>query len=109
MKKFLCTVSVLFFINNNLFANENQADCIILKDENSIICKYIQDRVNFDKNVIFNWVEPNGEISRTKNLIIPAGHGSVYDYRYYSGRTKGIWTFKVTDGEKRYTTNFTVE
>jgi len=108
MKKILNLMLIVFV--NYLFAiNNNKVDCLILEDENSIICKYIQTRVSFDKTVVFDWIEPDGKITRTKELIIPAGHGSVYDYRYIKGRTKGTWTFRVTDANKQYKTTFDIK
>ncbi len=89
--------------------NNTKADCVILKDENSIICKYSHKRLKTQRTVKFNWIEPDGKISRTRDMIIPAGHGSVYDYRYIKGRTKGKWTFEVIDGTEKAYTNFTLE
>ncbi len=110
MKKLIYTFLLVLFTHNLLVAQDApDVDCLILEDENSIICKYIHKRVDYDKNVIFNWIEPSGKITRVKELIIPAGHGSVYDYRYIKGRTHGVWTFTVTDGEKEFKTNFTIE
>ncbi len=110
MKKLLCIIFISVFINNSLLADDEKiADCIILEDENSIICKYTHQRVSYEKSVTFNWIEPDGKITRTKVMIIPAGHGSVYDYRYIKGRTIGKWTFKVTDDSKEFQTNFTIE
>ncbi|MEA3353854.1 MAG: hypothetical protein U9Q33_08575 [Campylobacterota bacterium] len=100
---FLCTIS---------FAQQSQkagVDCLLLVDENSIICKYTQIRVDHEKTVTFQWIDPKGEISRSRDMNIPALHGSVYDYRYIKGRSSGKWTFKVIDGEKEYTTNFTID
>jgi len=84
-------------------------DCLILEDENSIICKYTHKRVDFDKDIIFHWINPKGEVSRTREVVIPAHHGSVYDFRYIDGRMLGIWTFKAVDGYSEYKTNFTIE
>ena len=100
-----------FVFNISLFAQTSGVgvDCLILEDENSIICKYTHERVNVDHNVTFQWIEPNKVISRSREMLIPALHGSVYDYRYIKGRAKGIWTFKVIDEQKEYTTNFTIE
>jgi hypothetical protein len=109
MIKLIYIFFITIVINIGLFANENKVDCIVLKDENSIICKYTQQRVNYQKNVTFNWIEPNGQTTREKELIVPAGHGSVYDYRYIYGRTSGVWTLKVIDDKVEYKTNFTIE
>jgi len=90
-------------------ANENNVDCLILEDENSIVCKYSLMRVDHEKNILIQWIEPDNTVTREREMIIPVNHGSVYDYRYIEGRTKGVWTFKVIDEDKEYTTNFTIE
>ncbi len=100
---------ILLILPNFLFANENHVDCIILEDENSIVCKYTQERVNYDKIVKFNWIDPNGVLSRQRDMEIPRFYGSVYDYRYLSGRLKGQWKFQVLDSGKTYETNFIVK
>ena len=102
----LLYISLLFVGISN--ANEN-VDCIILEDENSIICKYINKRDNQDRNVTFNWFEPNGFLSRQRVLTIPSGHGSVYDFRYIKGRVVGQWTLVINDNNQTYKTNFIIE
>ncbi|PLY06291.1 MAG: hypothetical protein C0625_10020 [Arcobacter sp.] len=84
-------------------------DCLILQDENSIICKYEHERIEEDKNINVQWIDPNGEVSRERILLIPAGHGSIYDFRYIEGREKGIWQFKVIDGEVETSATFEIE
>lgn len=85
---------------------EPNVDCLILEDENSIICKFEITRNTEDKSIIVQWIAPNGEISRSRDMIILAGHGSIYDYRYIQGRELGLWTFKVIYEEKEYSTQF---
>ncbi|PUE64903.1 hypothetical protein [Arcobacter lacus] len=82
-------------------------DCLILEDENSIICKFevIKDAQN-EQKIIINWINPNGEISRTREMLIPAGDSSAYDFRYLDGRESGKWDFKILYGEKEYSTSF---
>jgi len=89
--------------------NKNSADCLILQDENSIICKYLHERMEEDKDILIQWINPKGEISRERTLIIPAGHGSIYDFRYIEGRVKGIWQFKVIDSGLETVANFEIE
>lgn len=91
------------------YANDKNIDCLILKDENSIICKYIQERVPEDKYITMQWIEPDGVITREREILIPAFHSSVYDYRYIEGRSLGEWTFKVIDNEDEYITTFMIE
>lgn len=85
---------------------EPNSDCLILEDENSIICKFELTRSVEDKQIIVRWINPEGELSRERNMIIPAGHGSIYDYRYINGRELGLWTFTVVLNEKSYSTQF---
>ena len=104
MKK-LISLSLLFYLN--LLASSS-VDCIILEDENSIVCKYTHDRVPYDHNISVRWIEPNNIITRKRTMKIPAYHGSIYDYRYIKGRTKGTWTFEAIDDNVSYKTNFTL-
>ena len=101
----------LLLLSIALFAKDikPEVDCLILEDENSIICKYIHERLDVDKNITFEWIEPDGNISRTRDMIVPANHGSVYDFRYMDGRKKGIWIFKVIDGKNILETKFEVK
>jgi len=93
-----------------LFANEkSEVECITLEDENSIVCKYSQKRVDYDKVVKFKWIDPNGFVSRQRDMEIPALYGSVYDYRYIFGRLKGNWKFQVIDGNNTYETTFIIK
>jgi len=104
--KYLLLCTVFFsFVN----AKENKVDCIILEDENSIICKYSHERTSVEKNITVKWIEPDGSITRVRDMIIPSLHSSVYDYRYLSGRTKGVWTFKVIDNGDEYTSTFPIK
>jgi len=108
MKKILL---VMLLLSLSLFAQENKAevDCLILEDENSIICKYVLTRESTDKNITFEWINPSGDVSRTKDVIVLSNHGSVYDFRYINGREKGVWTFKVIDNEQIYKTEFEIK
>ncbi|MAD42070.1 MAG: hypothetical protein CL623_06725 [Arcobacter sp.] len=81
-------------------------DCLILEDENSIICKFETNRTLKDKEIIVQWIDPQGDVSRSRSMIVPAGHASIYDYRYINGRLLGSWSFKVIENEKEYITNF---
>ena len=85
-------------------------DCLILEDENSIICKFevIKDSQN-EQKIVINWVNPNGEISRTREMLIPAGDSSAYDFRYLDGREKGIWNFKIIYKDNEYSNNFEIK
>lgn len=112
IKKFL--TSSLFTVSV-LFANQggdyipHEADCLVIKDENSIICKYKGPRTTEDRFINVEWINPKGEVSRSREIVYPSGHGSVYDFRYLEGRMKGTWQFNVVDGENKASTNFEIE
>jgi len=92
--------------NLELLITEPNVDCLILQDENSIICKFETIRNTQDQQIIVQWIDPQGDISRSREMIVPAGHGSIYDYRYIKGRILGNWAFKVILDEKEYITQF---
>ena len=81
-------------------------DCLILEDENSIICKFEVIRDTKDQQIVINWVSPTGEISRTREMNIPAGDVSAYDYRYLDGREGGKWNFKILYNQNEYSSSF---
>lgn len=85
---------------------EPKVDCLILEDENSIICKFESNRSTEDQQIIVQWIDPEGDISRSRDMIVPAGHGSIYDYRYIKGRSLGLWTFKVISDADEYSVQF---
>ncbi len=82
-------------------------ECSVLDDEDSIICEFevIRDPIH-EQNVSMTWINPNGEISRARDMVIPAGDTSAYDYRYLEGRETGKWSFKILYNQKEYTTQF---
>lgn len=108
MNKVFLVFFTLIIMLTNISANTS-SDCIIIKEDNSIICKYIHSRKTDDRNIRIEWINPNKEISRVKELILPAGHGSVYDFRYVEGRIKGIWTFRVIDNDITTSTTFEIK
>lgn len=105
----LICIGCAIFGNANELTNEQGVDCLILEDENSIICKYSHTRVAYDKHIIMQWIEPSGLVTRERELLVPAFHGSIYDYRYIEGRSEGEWTFKVIDNQETFSTTFTLE
>ncbi len=105
---------IVLLFNTFLFSSEltgdiKKIDCLVLEKENSIICKYEQTRSQEDRFIEFIWINPQGEVSRQREVLLAKGHGSIYDLRYLSGREKGIWTFKVIDKEATYLTEFEIQ
>ncbi len=71
--------------------------CEVLGVESKRIqCTFFTQRVNFDRNISFHWTSPDKEYDfRQHNFKLPAHHGSVYDYRYYHGRSSAEWKISV--------------
>ena len=51
---YLLLLGILFASSVN--AKDDKVDCLILEDENSIICKYSHERISVDKNITMKWV-----------------------------------------------------
>ena len=81
-------------------------DCLILEDENSIICKFEVIRDTKEQQLVIHWISPTGEISRTREMLIPAGDVSAYDYRYLDGREGGKWNLKIIYNQNEYISSF---
>ena len=117
LKRRICMKKLVIFLSfaTLLFAEGSveqktynpNVDCLILEDENSIICKF-EVELNNENNqtLIINWIDPNGAVSRTREMVIPAGDTSAYDFRYLDGREKGKWDFKIIYNNQEYTTKF---
>ena len=54
--------------------------------------------------MIINLIDPNGSVARTREMIIPAGDTSAYDFRYLDEREKCKWDFKIIYNNQEYTT-----
>lgn len=110
-------ICVLPLFGNVVQVNEEKikdynpnADCLVLEDEKSVICKFevMRDETK-EQQITINWISPTGEISRTREMVIPAGDTSAYDYRYLDGRENGKWDFKIIYSGKEYSTKFELQ
>ena len=108
MNKFILTLAtaVTLAFGGETSDVKGEVDCLIIEEENSIVCKYLGQRKMEDRFIDVEWLDPKGNVSRTKKIVMPSGHGSVYDYRYKRGRALGVWTFRAIDGEQSYETEF---
>lgn len=116
---------IIFFIlitNSILFAKETiqkkaevvakvipynpNVECLILADEDSVICKFEVIRSDKEQQIVINWISPTGEISRTREMVINAGDSTAYDYRHLDGRENGKWNFKIIYNDKEYVSQF---
>lgn len=81
-------------------------ECLILADEDSVICKFEVIRSDKEQQIVINWISPTGEISRTREMVINAGDSTAYDYRHLDGRENGKWNFKIIYNDKEYVSQF---
>jgi hypothetical protein len=106
----------MFFAVSAAFAQEPSLSCDVVNDGvEKIQCTFTAPRKNEERETTFYWhSESHPQDDREHTIILPAGHGSVYDYRYLRGRAQGIWTVTVTlthsDGsETEVSHHFTLE
>lgn len=108
-------IAVFMMFISFLFANQNgnvesynpNIECLILEDEDSIVCKFeVQKDEENSQKVTINWISPNGEISRSRELEVAPQNASVYDFRYLDGREKGLWSFVIIYKDSQYSSSF---
>ena len=91
----------------------NRLECTVVEEHDKIIrCTFSSVRIASDRNVTFSWKsETTPQDDRERTFVLPAGHGSVYDYRYYYGRAQGTWQISILgdDGETLAKTSFTID
>ena len=80
--------------------NSNSLICEVLGEGNKRIqCTFFTKRVDYDRNITFQWKSPSiEEDNRNRKIILKAEYGSLYDFRYYYGRAPGKWLVSVKDG-----------
>ena len=98
---------------NDLTKGSDQLECSVLEEHDKIIrCTFSSVRIASDRNVTFSWhSETTPQDDRERTFVLPAGHGSVYDYRYYYGRAQGAWNIRIlgNEGETLAETSFTID
>jgi len=108
---------IFFLMSLNLsFAQEtssaNSIVCEVLGEGSKRIqCTFFSQRVGHDRNITFDWKSPSlEEDHRKRKMILNAHHGSLYDFRYYYGRSPGEWHVCAKDGDiKLAETTFVIE
>ncbi len=96
-------------IKKEVKKSADKDEVLICLDEGSkITCKLMTKRVNKDRDVEFEWESPNGKDDRERDMVLPAGHASIFDSRDKKGRVKGVWTVEVEIGDEEVSTTFTI-
>lgn len=97
-------------IKKEVKKSADKDEVLICLDEGSkITCKLMTKRVNKDRDVEFEWESPNGKDDRERDMVLPAGHASIFDSRDKKGRVKGVWTVEVEIGNEEVSTTFTIQ
>lgn len=86
------------FLVQTVFAQQSSLSCETIDDGiEKIQCTFVTQRKKSEREVQFNWhSESHPQDDRERSIVLPANHGSVYDYRYLRGRAPGIWRVSVT-------------
>ncbi|MEA3521931.1 MAG: hypothetical protein U9R50_03075 [Campylobacterota bacterium] len=92
--------------------NSNTLVCEVLGEESKRIeCTFFTQRMNYDRNITFEWKSPSlSEDNRKRKMILSAYHGSLYDYRYYYGRSPGEWHVCIKSADAKLAeTSFVIQ
>jgi len=98
MNKIIRTGALSLLFTAALYAQDTSVSCEILDDGvEKIQCKLVTPRKDVARETTFGWHSDSfPQDDRERSLTLPAGHGSIYDYRYLRGRAQGAWTVTVT-------------
>lgn len=103
MRKIVTGIFLLLTFVPFALADENGILCEVIDDGNEKIqCTFSTTRKESDRQTTFYWhSETHPQDDRERSILLPALHGSVYDYRYLRGRAQGSWivTVTLTDAE----------
>jgi len=96
MSKLLSLLSLFTF---SLLASDALLCKVVNEDDIlKIKCTYKTTRTSYDRNISIAWTSPSApQDDRFKTVLLPAHHGSAYDFRYFDGRADGSWTISATD------------
>ncbi len=100
LKNFITIITLLLL--SSLHAKDSIFCEVLGVESKRIQCTYFTQRVNFDRNISFHWMAPDEEYDfRQHNFSLLAQHSSVYDYRYYHGRSLGEWKIFVNNEQNQ--------
>lgn len=103
---------LFMLLSINLYSSEplHTAECLILEDENSIVCKYNSPSNQNERVVTISWINPEGIIQRKREITIAPLNSSIYDFRFLDGLESGQWQFVVLEDNKEVAkTTFTMQ
>jgi len=94
----------------DLSKKTTSAEGLTCNDEGEqIICKLHTKRVNYKRDVIFEWDSPNDKDDRKREVSLSANYANIFDARLKKGRVKGLWEVEVEIDGKEYKTSFRID
>lgn len=98
-------------VEKELEVQKNTQEALIcLQESGQITCKLLAKRIDRDRVVIFRWFAPTSpKDDRTREMILPANHASIFDRRHVQGRSKGKWRVEVEIEADQPSTSFTLK
>jgi len=82
-------------------------ECSVEKEK--IICKLHVKRVNYKRDVSFEWESPNDKDDRKREMSLSANYANIFDSRLKKGRAKGLWEVEVEIDDQEYSSSFNID
>lgn len=97
MTRIAAIYALTLLLSGTVFAKEDSLSCKVIDDGiEKIQCTFVTTRKDTARETLFHWhSESHPQDDRERTIMLPANHGSVYDYRYLRGRAQGIWRVTV--------------
>ena len=94
----------------DLSKKAKSAEGLTCSDEGEkIVCKLHTKRVNYKREVSFEWESPNERDDRKREMSLSANYANIFDARLKKGRAKGLWEVEVEIDDKEYKTSFRID
>ncbi len=94
----------------DLSKESKPAEGLICSDEEEkIVCRLHTKRVNYKREVSFEWESPDDKDDRKRKMNLSANYANIFDTRLKKGRAKGLWKVEVEIDDKEYKTSFRID
>lgn len=82
-------------------------ECSVEKEK--IICKLHVKRVNYKRDVSFEWESPNDKDDRKHEMRLSPNYANIFDVRLKKGRAKGLWEVEAEIDDQEYRSSFIID
>ena len=91
-------------------SKDKSTEGLVCSDEgDKIVCKLHTKRVDYKRDVSFEWESPNDKDDRKREMALSANYANIFDSRLKKGRAKGLWEVEVELDDKEYKTSFRID